>query len=49
LEWLIFETGQRFNKGSASDVSITGLAASTVQNEFHIASASDDSMVKLWK
>ncbi|KEH31040.1 WD domain, G-beta repeat protein [Medicago truncatula] len=49
LEWLIIENGQRFNKGSASDISITGLAASTAQSEFHIASASTDSMVKLWK
>jgi hypothetical protein len=49
LKLLIPETGKRRNKKDASDLLITGLAATTAQSEFNIASASSDSMVKIWK
>lgn len=49
LELLILETEKRRNKGGASDVLITGLAATTARSEFNIASASSDSVVKIWK
>jgi len=49
LKLLIPETGKRRNKGGASDVSITGLAATTAQSGFNIASASSGSVVKIWK
>ncbi|CAJ2678625.1 unnamed protein product [Trifolium pratense] len=49
LELRILENGgQRYSLHHASEVSITGLAATTTQSEF-IASCSNDSVVKIWK
>jgi len=49
LELLIPETGKGRSKGGASDVLNIGLPATTAQSEFNIASASSDSVVKIWK
>jgi hypothetical protein len=46
LELLILENGQTHSSTHASDLSITGLAVA--QNET-ITSASDDSVVKIWR
>ncbi|RHN62405.1 putative transcription factor WD40-like family [Medicago truncatula] len=49
LELLTVETREIRTKGDASDVLITGLAATTARSEFDIASASSNSVVKIWK
>ena len=46
LELLILENGQTHSSTQASDLSITGLAVA--RNET-IASASNDSVVKIWR
>ncbi|GAU32537.1 hypothetical protein TSUD_64310 [Trifolium subterraneum] len=48
LELWILENGGPKHSLRASESSITGLAATTAQSEF-IASASNDSVVKIWK
>jgi len=49
LELLILENGQTRSGRSASDVSITGLAATIVARNEIIASTSNDFVVRKWE